>query len=107
MKDNVRVVFVSLPREEARQMAKAIVEQRLAACVNIVPQIESYYRWESRVQFDQEALLVIKTTTERFPALEKYVVENHPYELPEIIGATISDGLEAYLDWVSEESRPE
>jgi periplasmic divalent cation tolerance protein len=106
MMENVRIVFVSLPREEAREMAKILVEERLAACVNIVPQIESYYRWEKGVQFDQESLLIIKSTAERFAALEKYVVENHPYELPEIVGLPITNGLESYLDWVSRESNP-
>ncbi|HOD67365.1 MAG TPA: divalent-cation tolerance protein CutA [candidate division Zixibacteria bacterium] len=104
MNSEVCVVFVSLPRDEARNMAKALVENCLAACVNILPRIESYFTWEGRAEFDEEALLVIKTTPARFEALKGYVEENHPYELPEIIAVPVTQGLSEYVAWVKKES---
>ncbi len=103
----VRVVFVSMPRDEAREMSKGIVENRLAACVNIVPKIESYFRWEDKVEFDEEALLVIKTTEKKFPALMAYVKEQHPYELPEIIAVPLVDALPEYVTYVKTETEKE
>jgi periplasmic divalent cation tolerance protein len=101
----VRVVLVTIPRDKAQELARLIVENRLAACVNIAPQIESFYRWEGRVQSDDEALLIIKTTTIRFDALQTFVLDNHPYDLPEIIALPVEQGLDAYLKWVEEEIR--
>ncbi len=104
MNSEVCVVFVSLPRDEARNMAKALVENRLAACVNILPKIESFFMWEGEAQFDEEALLIIKTTPARFDALKEFVEDVHPYELPEIIAIPVTDGLSEYVDWVKRES---
>lgn len=104
MNSDVCVVFVSLPRDEARNMAKALVENRLAACVNILPKIESFFMWEGQAQFDEEALLIIKTTLARFDALREFVEEAHPYELPEIIAIPVTHGLSEYIDWVKKES---
>ncbi|MFZ5981779.1 MAG: divalent-cation tolerance protein CutA [Candidatus Zixiibacteriota bacterium] len=107
MMEDIRVVFVSMPREEAREMSKGIVENRLAACVNIVPKIESYFQWEDKVEFDEEALLIIKTTRKKFPALKEYVRENHPYELPEIIAVPLIDALPEYAAYVRDETDKE
>jgi periplasmic divalent cation tolerance protein len=102
--ETVRVVFISVPREEANKMARAMVEKRLAACVNIVPKIESFYWWDESVLKDEEALLIAKTTQQRFDALRAWVVANHPYDLPEIISLPLSDGLSDYIEWVKKET---
>ena len=101
--DTIRVVYISVPREEAKQLAKGIVKERLAACVNIIPKIESYYWWEDNVEFDEETLLILKTTSNKFPDLVEYVRANHPYELPEIIGMPLHDAFQGYVDWIKEE----
>lgn len=103
MSTDVRAVFVTIPRDKAHELARLIVENRLAACVNIVPKIESFYWWEGKVQSDDEALLIIKTTTTRFDALQIFVLDHHPYDLPEIIAFPIDAGLDAYLKWVEKE----
>jgi periplasmic divalent cation tolerance protein len=102
--ETVRVVFVSIPREEAEAMARGLVQNRLAACINIAPRIESYFWWDNKVQYDLEALLIIKTTTDKFDDMVKYVQEHHPYELPEIIAVSLSEALPAYVDWVKSET---
>lgn len=101
---NIRIVYISIPRDEADRMALALVQERLAACVNIVPKITSYYWWEDAVQTDDEALLIVKTTVQRFQALMNYVLENHPYELPEIIGLPVSSAYPDYVAWVKTET---
>ena len=101
---NIRIVYISIPRDEADRMALALVQERLAACVNIVPKITSFYWWEDAVQTDDEALLIVKTTVQRFQALMDYVLENHPYELPEIIGLPVSSAYPDYVSWVKTET---
>ena len=103
MTDHIRIVYISIPRDEAAKFARAIVEERLAACVNIIPKMESFYRWEGEVLTDSEALLLCKTSAERMEALEEYVAENHPYELPECVAIKITEGLEEYLEWIERE----
>ena len=88
--------------EEARRIAQALVERRLAACVNIVPQVESIYRWRDEVESATETLLVIKTTAEASERLRAALKELHSYEIPECIELEISDGSAAYLDWIAE-----
>jgi periplasmic divalent cation tolerance protein len=85
----------------AAKIARALVEERLAACVNRVPGIPSIYRWEGRIHEDAEVLLVIKTTRERFDALHTRLVQLHPYEVPELVAVEITDGLPAYLAWLA------
>jgi periplasmic divalent cation tolerance protein len=87
--------------EEARRIANALVEGQLAACVNVVPQIESIYRWEGKVQTDNEWLLVIKTTSAAFERLRKALTELHTYKLPECIALDIADGSVPYFDWIA------
>jgi len=101
--DHTRIVYISIPRDEASKFARALVEERLAACVNIIPKMESFYRWEGEVLTDSEALLLCKTSADRMEALEEYVAENHPYELPECVAITITEGLEEYLEWIERE----
>lgn len=91
--------------EQARTIAHALVEQHLAACVNIVPQIESVYRWQGEIETATEWLLVIKTTLEVFDRLRAALSKLHSYELPECIEIAIEDGSPAYLDWIGESVR--
>ncbi len=105
--ESVRIVYISIPRDEAEKMALALVEQRLAACVNVVPRIESYFWWDDAVQTDQESLLIVKTTKAKFERLTEYVIENHPYELPEIIALPLIAALPEYVAWVKREAGKE
>lgn len=87
-------------KEEARRIAHAMVERRLAACVNIVPQIESVYRWQGKVEEAQEWLLLIKTTSAAFQRIRDTIKELHSYDLPECISVAIEAGSSAYLKWL-------
>jgi periplasmic divalent cation tolerance protein len=88
--------------EEAREIARAIVERKLAACVNIIPNIESIYRWKGEIENSTEHLLVIKTTEKAFPSLRDAIAGLHSYEVPECIEVVISDGSAPYLKWIDE-----
>ena len=95
--------FVTSPGEETSiAIASALVEDGIAACVNIVPGIRSVYRWEGKVQDDKEELLVIKTRRDLFDALATRVKELHPYDVPEVIAMPIIDGSKTYLDWLAD-----
>ena len=99
------IVITNCPDEEtANHIALAVVEARLAACVNILPRVQSIYRWQGAVESAVEVPLLIKTTAATYPALEAAIRERHPYEVPEIIALPISAGLPAYLNWVAEET---
>ena len=100
------LVLTNLPdRAAAEKLAGALVEKRVAACINILAPCRSVYRWQGAVQHDEEHPMLIKTTAERYPALEEALRAGHPYELPEIIAVPIERGLSAYLDWVASETR--
>jgi len=90
----------------ATRIAEALVGERLAACVNLLPGVESVYRWQDRVERASEVLLLIKTTRARLDALTARVVELHPYELPEVIAVDIAGGLPGYLAWIADGTRP-
>ena len=92
-------------REVGERIAHALVEERLAACVNLVPGLTSIYRWRGKVERQGECLLLIKTTAARFATLKQRLKELHPYELPEIIAVSIADGDSAYLAWIMENTR--
>jgi periplasmic divalent cation tolerance protein len=103
----VRVVFITVPNAEcAETLARALVQERLAACVNVVPGVRSFYRWEGKVQDDPELLLIAKTRADRCSALAARVDELHPYDLPEVLELPAAGGSRAYLDWVRTESSP-
>ena len=88
--------------EDAERIARALVERRLAACVNVVPGVVSHYRWQGQLCRDEERLLVIKTRTECLGALRSALAELHPYEVPELVALEITAGLEPYLAWLDE-----
>ncbi|MEX2472076.1 MAG: divalent-cation tolerance protein CutA [Gemmatimonadota bacterium] len=97
----VSVVLVTAPDgDTAERLGRVLVEERLAACVNVLPAITSIYRWEGRVETDEETLLMIKTSTGGFEALRRRVVELHPYDTPEVLTLDVRDGSREYLDWV-------
>jgi periplasmic divalent cation tolerance protein len=101
------LVLTNVPdRAAAERLAEMLIEKRLAACVNILAPCRSVYRWKEAVQHDEEHPMLIKTTQERYAALEQALRAGHPYELPEIIAVPIERGLPAYLDWVAAETKP-
>ncbi len=96
------VVFVTAPAgHKAAAIARELVESRLAACVNLVRKVRSLYRWEGKVNDDEEDLLVIKTTRAAFPKLRDRVLAIHPYSCPEVIALPIVTGNRAYLGWIA------
>ena len=101
------VVLSTVPdQKSAEKIAAALVEERLAACVNLVPGLTSIYRWKQEVKREPECLLVIKSSADRFEALRERLRALHPYETPEILALTVSHGDPAYLAWLTENSRP-
>jgi periplasmic divalent cation tolerance protein len=101
------LVLTNVPeRAVAERLADMLVEKRLAACVNILAPCRSVYRWKGAVQHDEEHPMLMKTTAERYPALEQALRAAHPYELPEIIAVPLAQGLPAYLEWLAGETRP-
>jgi periplasmic divalent cation tolerance protein len=105
MTDKRIVLTTCGSHEEARKIAYAFIERRLAACVNIVPQVESIYRWQAKVETATEWLLVIKTSAAAFPRLRDALSELHSYEMPECVAIGIEDGSAAYLEWIGESVR--
>jgi len=104
MDDKPLLVLNTCPdRETAAALARALVEQRLAACVNVLPGIESVYRWQETIETDHEVLLLIKTRAAAYPRLEAELRRLHPYELPEIIAVSIDGGISEYLSWINNE----
>jgi len=97
------VIFVTVGNSnDAAALAKSLVERRLAACVNLLPGIASWYWWEGKVTEDQEVLLVMKTSRDKFAALEKEVLRLHSYAVPEVIAVQIVEGSKNYLNWIEE-----
>ncbi len=103
--DAVLLVYSSLPDEPAaRQLARFLVDARLAACVNVLAPCTSVYRWQGTLEQATEVPVLIKTTVRRYAALESAMRERHPYELPEIIAVPVTRGLPGYLAWVAGET---
>jgi periplasmic divalent cation tolerance protein len=97
------VVLVSCPSaEKAAEIARVLVEERLAACATVVPSVRSIYRWEGKVQEEAEALLLAKTEARRFEDLRRRVLALHPYEVPEVLALPVEAGHRPYLDWIAE-----
>jgi periplasmic divalent cation tolerance protein len=100
------IVLTTLPADfESRTFGRTLVDERLAACVNLLPPMESVYRWEGQVEHDTERQVIIKTSRERVTALWDRIRELHPYETPEFVVLTIQDGSDAYLRWIGESTK--
>ncbi len=97
---DIAIALVTCPPERAGALATALVEARVAACVNIVPVVRSLYRWQDQVHDDAEALLLIKHPRDGFAALKAAVLAHHPYELPEVIAVGVDEAHQPYLDWI-------
>jgi len=97
------VIFVTVGNSnDAATLAKSLVEKRLAACVTLLPGVASWYWWEGKVTEDQEVLLIMKTSRDKFAALEKEVLRLHSYAVPEVIALQIVEGSKNYLNWIEE-----
>ncbi len=104
MQAEVLLVFSTFPdAEKAGEVARRLVEEKLAACANILPGLQSIYTWEGSVTEASEVLCLFKVTRDGYPALARRLAELHPYEVPEIIGLSVAEGLPAYLGWVAQE----
>ena len=102
--DDVLLVLTNLPDQQAAtQLANILIDEKVAACVNILGACRSVYRWQGKVESSQEIPLLIKTTAARYAALEAVIRRWHPYELPEIIAVPVAQGLPGYLQWVAGE----
>ena len=100
---DVVTVFVTAPgRESALVLAHQVVEESLAACGNVIPNVTSVFRWGEKVNVEEEVLLILKTSAVKGPALIARVAELHTYEVPEVLSIRVEDGFGPYLDWVSE-----
>src|SRR5271157_3770139 len=102
MTDKRLILTTAGSEKEAQTIARSLVERRLAACVNIVPQVASIYRWQGKVEEAREWLLIVKTTTEAFGQVREAIAELHSYDVPECICLTIEDGSPNYLEWIAE-----
>ncbi|MES9847768.1 MAG: divalent-cation tolerance protein CutA [Candidatus Thiodiazotropha sp.] len=87
-------------RETALKLSRSLLEQRLAACVNLSPPVTSVYHWQGKLEESEEILLLIKTTKQQYNNVEARLRAQHPYELPEIIAVPVEQGLDDYIDWV-------
>ncbi len=103
--EQVLLVMTNLPDlAVAQTIARSLVNARLAACVNILPGVQSVYRWQGAVEEATEVTLLIKTTQQSYPLLHQAIIDAHPYELPEVIAWPLADGHAPYLQWVSAET---
>lgn len=99
---DVQLVFTTLPTADAAvALARTLVEERLAACGNILPAVRSIYRWEGTLQDENEVLLLLKTRSEQFERLKARILELHPYEVPEVLAIPVEAGHRGYLDWIA------
>ena len=102
MSDHCLVLSTVASAEDGERLARALVEKRVAACVNVLPAVTSFYRWEGKLQRGEERLLLIKTRADRFEELRQALVELHPYEVPEVIALPITAGHGPYVSWLDE-----
>jgi periplasmic divalent cation tolerance protein len=101
MTDKIVVLSTCASLEDGERLARALVDARLAACVNLIPAMRSVYRWRGAVESESECLIVIKSSREQFDALRETVAMLHPYDVPELIALPILDGAPNYLDWLT------
>jgi len=106
MAEETLVILTTWPSvESAREAARILIEARLAACANIIPGVESIYRWKDAIETSAETLVIFKATMGSYPRFEARLKELHPYEVPEVVALRPSDGLPAYMRWVEENAR--
>ena len=105
MTDAILVLVTAPSVEKAADLARALVDEQLAACGNIVPGLRSIYRWEGKIHDESEALLLLKTRSELFEALRARIIELHPYDVPEVLRLGIEAGHQPYLDWIRDSVR--
>ena len=107
MSDAIRIAFSTFPDAEiARLIAEQLVSEKLASCANILPQVESIYRWQGKLEHSAETLVLFKTSAKVYADFEARLKELHPYEVPEIVAVNVAAGLPEYLRWVSEGCAP-
>jgi periplasmic divalent cation tolerance protein len=97
---DIVMVYITAPSEEAESLARTLVEEELAACVNVLPSVCSIYRWQGTMQKSEESLLIVKTIVSRLTALEQRVQHLHSYEVPEILSVSVVHAYPPYADWV-------
>jgi periplasmic divalent cation tolerance protein len=103
MPSSILITLCTCPNQEsAEEIASSLVEQGVAACINIIPKLTSIYKWQGKLEKDSEALMLIKTDQSRYQDLEQALTTLHPYELPEIIAVPVEQGLTGYLNWVTQ-----
>ena len=103
---NVQILLSTVESAQtAEKIASTVVEERLAACVNVLPGVSSYFRWEGEIQREQEFMLILKTSTDRLRELIERIETLHPYEVPEIVSVPVEEGHQPFLDWVERETR--
>jgi periplasmic divalent cation tolerance protein len=107
MEDGAIVILCTAPAQDdtAQRLARGLVESGLVACVNVIGPIRSVYRWQGNVEDDQELQLLIKTRASAFGAVERFVKEHHPYEVPELLALPVVAGSDAYLSWLRDQTR--
>ncbi len=106
--EQVLMVMTNAPdNASAHALARAVVDARLAACVNVLHGVHSVYRWQGRVEEATEVTLLIKTTRHHYPALQQALVAAHPYDLPEVIAWPLAEGYAPYLNWIASEISPD
>jgi len=99
-KDTITILTTCPDRMTAESIAKLLVERRYAACINLIDGIHSIYRWKDDIESTEETLLIIKTIKQRYPKVETTILENHPYDTPEVIALDIKNGAPSYLSWI-------
>jgi len=105
--DKFHIVLCTCPDQAtARKIATILLEKQQCACVNILPGVESIYKWQGKIESSEEYLIIIKSIKEAYPAIEQLILTNHPYELPEIIAVSIETGLPNYLSWIKNNVEP-
>jgi periplasmic divalent cation tolerance protein len=101
------LVLTTLPNADAAaELAKTVVRERLAACANLFPALRSIYKWQSKVQDENEVLVLLKTRQEHYERLKARILELHPYEIPEVLGIPVEQGYAPYLEWLAKETSP-
>ncbi len=99
-----RVVLITTPPDKAEEISQKIIENKMAACVNIIDKVKSIYHWKGVVKKDAESLLIVKTATKKVESLIRFIRENHPHDVPEVVAITISEGNPDYLNWLDSET---